>query len=293
MPSIWKTAAGGEAVRARYARFLEYWPQPSVQRRIATSQGETFVMESGPHLQNKRERAPAVVFLHGAASNSVTWLRDAAVLGERFKVYAVDMIGEPGLSAESRPALASGAYAPWLDEVLAGLGVERAALVGISLGGWLALEFATTHPDKVSALVLLCPGGVGRHRNVLLWAAPLLALGPWGRRRFMKIVGAPQPTGEASPAMQAFAAFTGQIHKQFRVRRERLPRFSDRALQRLKAPVMAVLGGRDAFIDAPGTRARLAANLPHADIRWLPEASHFLVGHTAEIDGFLRQALEP
>jgi pimeloyl-ACP methyl ester carboxylesterase len=62
-------------------------------------------------------------------------------------------------------------------------------------------------------------------------------------------------------------------------------------LQRLTMPVMAILGGRDAFIDAPGTRARLAANVPHADVRWLPDASHFLMGHTAEIDAFLTQAV--
>ena len=285
MPSIWKTAAGGEAVRARYAQFLAYWPQPSIQQSVPTAQGETFVMESG------KDGAPVVVFLHGGSSNSATWLRDAAVLGEHFKVYAVDMIGEPGLSAESRPPLASGAYAPWLDEVLASLDVTRCALVGISLGGWLALEYATHHPGKVSGLVLLCPGGVGRHRNILLWAAPLLALGPWGRARFMRIVGAPSGGGEANPAMQAFMDFTAQINAAFRVRTERLPVFSDPALQRLKMPVMAILGGRDAFIDAPGARRRLAANLPHADIRWLPEASHFLIGHTAEIDAFLRQAL--
>lgn len=287
MTSIWKTAQGGEAVRARYAQFLAYWPQPCVQRRIATAQGETFVMESG------KDGAPAVVFLHGSASNSVTWLRDAAVLGDRFKVYAVDMIGEPGLSAESRPPLASGAYAPWLGEVLAGLGVDHCALVGISLGGWLALEFATRHPDRLSALALLCPGGVGRHRNVLLWAAPLLALGPWGRARFMQIVGAPQPDPDAPPAAKAFAAFMADIHREFIVRRERLPRFSDAALRRLTMPLMAILGGRDAFIDSPGTRARLTANIPHADIRWLPQASHFLIGHTAEIDGFLTRALRP
>jgi pimeloyl-ACP methyl ester carboxylesterase len=287
MTSIWKTPAGGEAVRARYAQFLAHWPQPCAQRRVRTSQGETFVIEGG------RDGAPAVVFLHGSASNTLTWLRDAAVLGQHFKTYAVDMIGEPGLSAEARPPLASGAYVGWLDEVLAGLGVERCALVGISLGGWLALAYATERPERVSALALLCPGGVGKHRNVLLWAAPLLMLGGWGRRKFMRIVGAPQPSVEASPAMQAFAGFQADIHKHFRVRRERLPRFSDAALGRLTMPLLTILGGRDAFIDSAGTRERLATNVPQADIRWLPEASHFLIGHTAEIDAFLSKAMAP
>ncbi len=287
MASIWKTPAGGEAVRARYAQFLAHWPQPCEQLRVPTSQGETFVMASG------KADGPVVVMLHGSASNSVVWMRDAALLGARFRVYAVDVIGEPGLSAPSRPPLASHVYAGWLNEVLDGLAVTRAALVGISLGGWLALEYATTHPERVSALALLCPGGVGRHRNVLLWALPLLWLGPWGRARFNDKIGLPKPSGEATPAMVAFAAFNDVVHANFKVRRERLPGFSDAALQRLTMPVLTILGGRDVFIDSPRTRDRLAANIPHADIRYLPEASHFLMGHTAEIDAFLGKALLP
>ena len=285
--SIWKTPEGGAAVRARYAEFLAWWPQPCAQRRVPTRHGETFAIESG------RADAPAVVFLHGSASNALVWLRDAARLGQDFRTIAIDVIGEPGLSAESRPALASGAYVEWLDEVLAGLGVERCALVGISLGGWLALEYATHRPQRVSALALLCPGGVGRHRNVLLWAAPLLALGPWGRRRFLRIVGAPKADGEASAAMQAFTDFQAQIHEHFIVRRERLPRFSYEALTRLSMPVLAILGGRDAFIDSAGTRERLAQSVPHADIRWLPQAGHFLMDQGGEIDAFLRAAVRP
>jgi pimeloyl-ACP methyl ester carboxylesterase len=287
MTAIWKTPEAGQAVLERYGQFLAHWPQPSAQLRIPTSEGETFVVASG------KPDGPAVVLLHGSATNAVVWMRDAAVLGERFRVFAVDMIGEPGLSAPSRPPLASGAYHRWLDEVITGLGLERAALVGISLGGWLALEYATRRPERVSAMALLCPGGVGRHKNVLFWAAPLLLLGPWGRRRFMQRIGAPQPTGEVTPAMKAFAAFSEMIYASFKVRRERLPGFSDAALQRLVMPVLAILGGRDVFIDSPGTRARLTANLPHADVRYLPEASHFLMGHTSEIDAFLQTALIP
>ncbi|HEY0435401.1 MAG TPA: alpha/beta fold hydrolase [Phenylobacterium sp.] len=287
MTGIWKTPQGGEAVRARYAQFLGYWLRPCEQLRVPTRQGETFVIAGG------KAGAPAVVCLHGSASNAIVWAHDAAVLGQHFRVFAVDMIGEPGFSAPARPPLNSGAYVAWLDEVLAGLGLDRAALVGISLGGWLALEYATNRPQKVSALALLCPGGVGRHRNVLLWAAPLLLLGPWGRKVFLRRIGAPQSTGEASPAMQAFSEFQALIHRHFKVRRERLPRFADAALERLKMPVLTILGGRDVFIDSPGTRARLAHHVPHGQVTYLPEAGHFLMGHTAEIDAFLRQAITP
>src|SRR5881394_1264574 len=127
MADIWKTPEGGEAVRARYAQFLAYWPVANEQLRLPTSQGETFVVASGP------KNAPAVLLLHGALANSASWMGDVGALSQHFRVYAVDMIGEPGFSASSRPPLASEAYALWLDELMAALNVSRAALVGISL----------------------------------------------------------------------------------------------------------------------------------------------------------------
>lgn len=285
MPAIWKTEAGGEAVRTRYAQFLARWPVANEQRRLPTAQGETFVVSSGP------PDAPAVLLLHGSASNSASWMGDVAAWSRRFRVHAVDMIGEPGFSAPSRPPLASEAYALWLDEVMAGLGVERAALVGISLGGWVALDYATRRPGRVSALALLCPGGVGRHRNILIWAAPLLLLGPFGRRVIMRQLSGGGGQAPASPAVQAFGAFMDLIFANFRPRTERLPRFSDEALASITAPVLAILGGRDAMIDSAGTRERLAAHVQQADIRWLPDAGHILMNHGAEIEAFLAKAL--
>jgi pimeloyl-ACP methyl ester carboxylesterase len=282
---IWKTEAGGEAVRQRYAAFLAHWPVPNEQRRVATSHGETFVVACGP------PGAPPVMLLHGSTANSASWMGDVAVWAQRFRVFAVDMIGEPGFSAPARPPLSSHVYAGWLGEVMDGLGVQRAALVGISLGGWLALEFATRHPGRVSALVLLCPGGVGKFKNVLLWAAPLLLLGSWGRRQIGARIRGPGPVGELSPAAKAFGDFMELIFANYRPRTERLPPFDDPALQRLGMPVLTILGAKDVFIDSAGTRARIAANAPHAEIVWLPEGGHLLIGHTATIDGFLGKAL--
>jgi pimeloyl-ACP methyl ester carboxylesterase len=287
MAGIWKSVAGREAVLQRYAQFLAYWPVASTHLRLPTSQGETFVVASGP------KGAPAVVLLHGSMANTTSWMGDVAGLAEHFRVYAVDMIGEPGFSAPSRPDLASDAYAVWLDEVLAGLGVTRCAFVGISLGGWLALDYAIRRPQSVSALALLCPGGIGPTKNILLWAAPLLLLGPFGRRLVMKRLGAGALSATPSAAAQAFKAFTDLIQANFNARRDALPRFSDPALGAISTPLLAILGGRDAILDMPTTRKRLAANVAQADIRWLPEAGHFLIGHGAEIDAFLVKALAP
>jgi pimeloyl-ACP methyl ester carboxylesterase len=284
MSAIWKSPEAAASVRARYAAFLNLWPAPSEQRRVSTSQGDTFVISSGP------KDAPPVVLLHGSASNSASWLGDAAALSARFRVHAVDVIGEPGFSAESRPPLASGAYAPWIGEVLDALGVPRAALVGLSLGGWLAADFATRHPERVIGLVLLCPGGIGRHRNILIWAAPLLLMGSWGQRRMMqKILGPGLARAEMTPEGQAFGAFNAQIFAGFRPRMEALPPITSDALARLVMPVMTVLGAQDAMIDSADTRRALTAAAPHTRVLWLPDDGHMLVGHGAAIADFLAE----
>ena len=98
---------------------------------------------------------------------------------KHFRVYAVDIIGEAGFSAPSRPPLASEAHALWLDDVMQALSLTRASMVGVSLGGWLALDYATRRPERVESVVVLCPGGVGRQKmRIVFKTVPLRMLGP-------------------------------------------------------------------------------------------------------------------
>ncbi|MEV6597574.1 alpha/beta fold hydrolase [Actinoplanes sp. NPDC051346] len=114
-------------------------------------------------------------------------VRQIEGLSQRLRVHAVDVIGEAGLSAPARPPLGSPAYAEWLDDVLDALGLDAAAFLGVSLGGWLALDYAVRRPRRVNRLALLAPSGVGRRRlRVLLVAVALLPFGDAGLRRTMR-----------------------------------------------------------------------------------------------------------
>lgn len=281
MSALWKSAEGERAVRARTEAILARWPVASRQIRLPTREGETFVVACGD------ESAPPLVLLHGSLANVVTWMGDAPTFATQFRVYAVDLIGEPGLSAPVRPPLDSDRHALWLDDVLDGLSVARAAFVGISLGGWLALDYAIRRPARAAQLALLCPGGVGRQRaSFALKAAPLLLLGRWGRRRAMALALGETPA-PATPLERAFADYLALIHANFRPRRDRLPVFPDEALRGLAVPVLAIVGGRDAMLDSADTKRRLEANTPRATVDLLPDAGHLLRGQTKRVLDFL------
>ncbi|MCT2586901.1 alpha/beta fold hydrolase [Actinophytocola gossypii] len=275
---IYKTEAGANEIRHRYEQTLASWPVPAEHLRIPTREGETFVLASGP------EDAPPLVLLHGAGSNAIMWMGDIATWSKHFRVHAVDVIGEPGLSAPSRPPLDSAAYAHWLDDVLDHLDLDRVAITGVSLGGWLALDYTTRRPDRVERLALLCPGGVGRQKvGFLLKALLYKPFGQWGVRRSIQAVAGVDST--ATPDVMEYLAL---IFTHFQPRQDRLPVFPDDALRKLTMPVLVIVGGRDAMFDSFGTVRRMNHAVPHATVTLLPDVAHSILGQTQPILDFLR-----
>jgi pimeloyl-ACP methyl ester carboxylesterase len=280
MASIYKTQEGERAIKDRYIQFLKHWPVANEQLRIPTREGETFVIASGS------ESAPPLILLHGTAFNSVMWMGDIAAWAPYFRVYAVDIIGDAGLSAPARPAYDSDAHALWLDDVLSGLGIRQTSFVGISLGGWIALDYAIRRPETMKSLVAIAPGGLAS-KNVLFWALPLLLLGRWGRKKMAEKISGPAPA-DPSPAEKAVGEFVASVLQNMRPRTKSLPEFSDDSLKKLTMPMMAILGGKDVFLDSERAKARLESTVANLRIEFLPEARHSITNQTQTILQFLR-----
>ncbi|EHP6371374.1 alpha/beta hydrolase [Salmonella enterica] len=279
---VYRSADAAESIAAQYKNVLEHWPVARTELHVPTRQGSTFVIACGP------ETAPPVVLLHGTQANSASWMADIPLWSEKFRLYAVDMIGEPGLSATVKPELNTDAHALWLDDVLAGLGLSRASFVGTSLGGWLALDYTRRRPGVVQALVLICPSGIGRQKNFIVKALPLLLLGPWGQRKLWRLVLGPKP--EVLPeGMQHFGPLMESIGKGTKPRFLSIPQLTDAQLQALGMPILAIVGGRDVLLDSADTRDRLQRNVPHAEICFLEDGYHFLPDQTARVMAFLER----
>ena len=276
MTGIYKSEAGRQAIEGFYRKVLARWPVTNEHVSVRTRHGETLVMACGPI------DGPPVLLLHGSGSNSAVWIRDVAEWAKHYRVYAVDVIGEPGLSAQSRPPLRSGAYVDWLDDVYQHLGLTSASLIGVSLGGWLALGYAVKRPTRVASLTLLSPAGIGARKKLFMAKAMLMLL--LGKRGVDKAWSA--ASGKA-PIAGPMADYVRLIFENFRPRREAPPIFTDAELRALSLPIQVVVGADDAMLHATQTRDRVTRLLPQAEMIWLDGAGHMLPPQTTRVADFL------
>ena len=112
-------------------------------------------------------QGPTVLLIHGMAGSSRTWRDVMPRLAEHFTVVAPDLLGH-GESAKPLGDYSLGAHASGLRDLLSALGIQKATLVGQSLGGGVAMQLAYQHPGVAERLVLVSSGGLGRDVSRLL-----------------------------------------------------------------------------------------------------------------------------
>lgn len=115
---------------------------------------------------------PTVVLIHGMINSSRHWETVAQRLAGSYRVIAPDLIGH-GDAATPRGDYSLGAHAASIRDLLTTIGVERATIVGHSLGGGVAMQFTYQFPEMVERLVLVSSGGLGPDVSPILRAAAL------------------------------------------------------------------------------------------------------------------------
>jgi pimeloyl-ACP methyl ester carboxylesterase len=117
---------------------------------------------------------PVVLLIHGIAGSSATWAGVLPRLAGSNTVVAPDLLGH-GESAKPRGDYSLGAYASGIRDLMAALGHDRATIVGHSLGGGIAMQFAYQFPERCERLVLVASGGLGKEVSPILRAVTLPA----------------------------------------------------------------------------------------------------------------------
>jgi pimeloyl-ACP methyl ester carboxylesterase len=250
---------------------------------------------------------PPVVLIHGMLNSSSHWRAVALNLAHEHTVIAPDLIGH-GDSAAPRGDYSLGAHASSIRDLLAAIGVDRASIVGHSLGGGVAMQFFYQFPQRVERLVLVSSGGLGHEVSPMLRTAALPgvsallsttiqpgltgALMDGGRRlreRRVRLGVYMQALARALRPLEngdARQAFLQTLRAVIDVHGQRVSA-TDRLYLLERMPTMIVWGERDHTIPLEHGREAHAA-IPHSYFKTLPRSAHF--PHLEDPDG-LSEAL--
>ena len=141
---VYKNRKAGEKILETYDMLLKEWGCEFTEIDLQTEYGTTHVIVSG-----KEDGEPMVLF-HGVGDDSaLMWIFNAKALGEKYRLYAVDLLGGPGKSRPNENYKKKYDEVKWIDEVLSGLDLEKAMFAGVSMGGYLVQLYALRRPEKV------------------------------------------------------------------------------------------------------------------------------------------------
>jgi pimeloyl-ACP methyl ester carboxylesterase len=230
-----------------------------------------------------RSAGPPVVLLPGRNASTPMWRVNIPALLEHRTVIGIDLLGEAGMSVQDKPITGPDDEAQWLDDTLTGLGLDRAHLLGVSIGGWTAVNYAVRCPGRAVSLALLDPVMTFAPipiKALLVSAGMFLPVPePLQRRVFSWIAGGAD-VDESLPEAALISAGSSD-----HVLRKAMPKsFTDDQLRSLDIPVLALIAGRSVMLDAASASARARNLLPRGQVELWADASHAINGeYPAEI----------
>lgn len=237
----------------------------------------------------------AVVFLHGVGGNRRNWSAQLAVFGRYFRSIAWDARGY-GDSDDYEGPLDFNDFADDLLRLLDHFGIDAAHIVGLSMGGNIALHFAILHPPRVRSLVL-CDTDRGmthipetdRQEFLRLRRDPLLA----GRELadiVPAIVDSLSGPHASMSARQILMESMLSLHKKSYIKSvEATVNFDIRhAIHQIECPTLVAVGEYDQLTPLSEAKA-ICAGIPHSRMVIIPKAGH--VSNVEQPDAFNREVL--
>jgi pimeloyl-ACP methyl ester carboxylesterase len=259
-------------------------PRAELEKIYAADSGFTSVLGLLLHIRDTGPReAPAVILLHGFGSSLQTWNDWQPALAHNHRVISLDLPGfgltGPDASGDYSDARALAVLLALMDQ----LRISKAAFIGNSLGGKLAWLMAATHPERVSALVLISPDGYaspGFDYNKPPEVPLAMRLLPYVLPSFM--LRPSLASAFANPARLTPALYTRYRDMMLApgVRRAIVARLAqvlllppEPLLRRITAPTLLLWGEQDGMIPVTNA-ADYATAIPNAKLVTLPNLGH-------------------
>ncbi len=260
-----------------YDKTLKNWGVAYEELYIPTSKGIGHVLLSGP-----KNGVPVVLF-HGMAASSTMWYPNAKALASEYRLFAIDLIIEPGKSYKTADLESLEAITEWYQEILWALKLDSYHLVGTSRGGWLAMNLALHSKRDIRSMILLGPV------QTLVWIPPSTGL----LKNILNIFHSQDQRIDRT--METMSNNPDKIDEdyleQYRIAKEndslnrflmQMKPFSNSDLETLNMPVLVLIGEDDMF-NTKRTIRLVEKHIPRGHGEVINNAGHFISVDQAKV----------
>ena len=264
---IFKNESAKKRMNEWYQRFLDRAGVPSKSKHISTSYGKSHVLTIGDSSN------PPLVCLHSMLTSSAHLVSELAALSDAFYIIAPDIPGQSVKGLPVRLSYKDSSHSLWLKDVLDGLSLQHVHLLGVSLGGFVARQFASENPDRVASLVLIVPAGIVQGSLMKGFAKMALPMVMYkirsSEKNLRKLVNNLITTWDDD-----WANYLGDSFNDFTPNLKIPPLASDDELKNLRMPCLVI--GAEKDISFPGEQVikRVKAHIPNVETELIEGSKH-------------------
>jgi pimeloyl-ACP methyl ester carboxylesterase len=278
LPSAFKSPKGEAEYMAAYEATMRLWPVPYESMDIPSRFGSTHLVICGP------KDAPPLVLLHCYFTSLTIWAYNIADLSRDYRVYALDMMGQPSKSIPDQPISNREEMAEWLTGILDALGISQTDLIGYSYGGGAALNYVIHAPNRIKKLILLSPaGGLVPLKTQFyirgMMIAYLPSLSKFTTNSFLHWMSY-EPNLKNENTRRILNCAFNQMSlgtKYFRMGPMVPPvPYKDEELRSVRNPTLLLIGQQEALYDPVAAIERAKQLIPNIKTELIPQASHEL-----------------
>ncbi|ATB27633.1 alpha/beta fold hydrolase [Melittangium boletus] len=269
----WRSPEGQREYESAYKDAMRRLPPVSKTYDVETDFGTVRVYQ---WTDEQTAAQTPILLLPGRLSGVPMWEKNIKDLIAERPVYAVDAIGDSGMSVQTQRIAGDADQARWVEQTLNGPGLKRVHLAGHSFGGWTAANYASRYPDRVASLSLMEPVRTFEDMRLEIYLRSIPASLPFlprsWRDQFLTEVGGTTELDPNDPMTRMISAAS----KHYAVALPFPGRIKPEQMRAWPMPVFVALGAKSAMHDSAKAVEVAKDNVRHLEVSNWPDGTHSL-----------------